>query len=202
MKKIFAALVCAMPFVANAEGIYMGLGYGQAEIDLELTNISGASLSGDDNTSKVFVGYDINDTFAVEGFYINDISNSLVGAGSTWTNAAGRAGSMPSGITELKAELSDIYGISVIGGVEVASDLRLLGKVGYYYWDYDVYADGARSTREIDDGSDMMYGVGLEYGINEQMSLRAEYEKYDGDKTKLRRATSFDIYSSNLVYRF
>ena len=200
MKKIFAALVCAMPFVANAEGMYVGLGYAHADRDSGITNVANGTLDETDNTTKFTVGYEIDDTFAVEGFYLNDAEASLSGASATWNNADGSSDNMGSS-NPITDEL-DAIGFAFIAKLDVNADLSLLGKVGYYKWDYKLSAANVHLPAYDIDDKDMMYGIGAEYKIDENVALRAEYETYKGGRNKSATDTGFDLMSASLVYKF
>ena len=69
MKKIIYFLSCVVPFAVNAEGIYAGLGFGKTTSDSGITNVSsGGTLDETDNSTKLTIGYELDDTYSVEVF--------------------------------------------------------------------------------------------------------------------------------------
>jgi len=201
-----SAFIIGITFFSSAsvaDGFYLGLGYGQTETDTGITGVgSGGTLDEDDKNYKVFAGYQINDLVAVEGFWMKDIESSLSGpVGTAFTNPDGSSDSIAAGDSPIVSNV-DAYGVSLVGNVSVSEKLKLLGKLGYYNWDYTLTGGGVHAVAYDDDGWDPMYGIGAQYDFADNLSLRAEYEIYDADWTKDKIETKFDLLSVGLMYRF
>jgi len=81
-------------------------------------------------------------------------------------------------------EQVDIYGMSLefVGRLPVNDNFSLLAKFGIFWWTVDncyfgyYYYDCTGGY--YDDGSDLTYGVGMQYDMTKNVSLRAEYQEY------------------------
>lgn len=62
----------------------------------------------------------------------------------------------------------------------VADRMSLYGKAGQVWWDVD--ADGPAGFDEHVDGSDWLYGAGLQVGLAERLALRFEYTRFELDQ--------------------
>jgi len=202
MKKFIIFLSCVVPFAVNAEGIYAGLGFGKTTSDSGITNVSsGGTLDETDNSTKLTIGYELDDTYSVEGFYINGFENRLSGdSNTTWNNADGSADSMDESnpITDEK----DAMGIAFVAKTNITNDFNVLGKIGYYKWNYKLSAAGSHLPSFDSNDKDMMYGIGAEYNIDKNVALRTEYEVFKGGRTTALTDTDFDMLSASLVFRF
>ena len=201
MKKFIIFLSCVVPFAVNAEGIYAGLGYGKITTDSGLTNVSGGTLDETDNSTKLTIGYELDDTFSVEGFYINGFEDKLSGPSSTtWNNADGSADSMDESNPIIDEK--DAMGIALVAKTDITDDFNVLGKIGYYKWNYKLSAAGSHLPSFDQNDKDMMYGIGAEYNIDKNVALRTEYEVFKGGRTTALTDTDFDMLSASLVFRF
>ena len=113
-----------------------------------------ALFDGNDTALKIFGGYRFNDNFAIEAFYTD------FGEPDDWP---------------LSIEAS-AFGASVVGIIPVAQQFELFGKIGLAAWDADFIDPFGTYS---DDGSDLTYGIGGAFIINQQASIRVEWEFYD-----------------------
>jgi OOP family OmpA-OmpF porin len=181
MKSGFAAAVllalCAGSAYAqspeNDEGLYLGLGYGAFDVqidDIEDTDNAVERIDDDDNAWKAFVGWRLNPFFAFELNYVDfgNPGDELESSGTSGDYEIEMSGFQPA-----------IYGTFPIGPIE------LFGKLGYYFYDVDL-------TIDIDDlGEDVFrsdtseeawsYGAGAGVTILDRLHLKLEYEKIDTD---------------------
>lgn len=157
----------------NDEGLYLGLGYGQFNVDIDdidETDEAIERIDDDDNAWKVFVGWRLNPYFSFELNYVDfgDPSDRLEASGSSGDYQLDLSGIQPA-----------VYGTFPLGPVE------LFGKVGYYFYDVDLSID-------LDDlGDDVFtsdtseeawsYGGGVGATILDRLHLKLEYEKIDTD---------------------
>jgi OmpA-OmpF porin, OOP family len=76
---------------------------------------------------------------------------------------------------------ADGIGVTANGYIPLTNDFSLFGKVGLLMWDVDT------NVGVSDDGTDLLYGIGVKWDLNKQLALRAEYEvaDFDGDDGSL-----------------
>ena len=113
-------------------------------------------LDDDDTGGKFFIGYQFNNYFAIEGSYydfgeFNDSGNEFA---------------------------LDGYDLGVVGILPVSNRVSLFGKVGVHEWDAE--ASGAASGLTLGaSGSDVFFGVGIDYDISNRWTIRGEIEHYE-----------------------
>lgn len=66
----------------------------------------------------------------------------------------------------------DGFKASVVGFLPVGETVDLYGKIGLYTWDADVGGIG-------DDDSDISYGVGVAWGVADNLDVNLGYDIYD-----------------------
>lgn len=148
---LITALWLGVQTAAHAEntGWYLGFNMGSADVKL---------IDESDLGYKFYGGYMLQNF----GFEL-----AFVGLGDGYT-----------------VDNVDIYGMSMqfIGRLPLGTSVSLLGKVGLFWWTvsncyygyyyYDCYGG------VYDDGSDLTYGVGMQFDLSRNLSLRAEYEEF------------------------
>lgn len=145
-----AALVLgAAAFGAQAQdtGFYAGVGAGQALVDER-------AYDDEDTAFSVFGGYQFHRNFALEVGYTDFGKLEPRGAG-----------------TDL--ELTSAYVIAV-GILPFTDKFSGYAKAGFQAWELDRAIPGLTGTAK-DDGTDPLYGVGLQYRFNDLFALRGEY---------------------------
>jgi OOP family OmpA-OmpF porin len=182
MKKIYAIAAAlslgALATTANAadvddnpSGPYVGLGWGQFNLEIDRLDDVGAAVDSvadsDDNIWKAYGGWRFNPYIAVELAYIDfgNPGDRFEGTGSDGNYRLDISGFAPY-----------VIGTIPIGPVE------LFGKVGYYFYDIDARVDFDSPGPDIDSSaseSDFLYGLGLGVTVLEHLNLRAEYEIVD-----------------------
>lgn len=149
--------------------MYVGISAGVGKHDLTFSSAATKAAHDDGTTTmSLFVGMDLNETFAIEGFYANH-------GESKFTTST----------TKIKAST---MGIAAKVGTDLTDNLRGFVKVGYHSWK-------TKSTAK-DDGTDVVYGVGVEYKINETTSVVTGYDRFTYDTSKI---TDMSI---GIKYRF
>jgi opacity protein-like surface antigen len=150
----------AIPFfaittsLANASG-YIGASDGQADIDESgFDNSTSFSLTG---------GYKFTDNFAIEVSYI-DLGDSDDDIAPVWTVEA------------------DGFDFSVVGILPVSEKVDLFAKVGAFMWDATIDEEGFGEIAS-DDGTDLSYGLGAAFKLNENFNVSLQYQMFDLDDT-------------------
>ena len=69
--------------------------------------------------------------------------------------------------------LLEQYGVAfeVVGYLPLSSNLDLMGKLGMFSWTVDV-------LNASDDGTDLTYGLGVQYDLNNRLYVRGEWEQF------------------------
>ena len=158
---------------ASAEG-YFGVGAGKAEADVD-----GIDL-GDDTGIKVFGGSKINPNFGFEISYIDFGETTLTGNGSVTLEASG-------------------FDFALMGILPAGQSVELFGKVGILMWDADatyVSVPGIGSGTVSDDGTDINFGVGINFNMSDKFTFRGSYEMFEMDDIEI------DYLSAAVLYRF
>jgi OOP family OmpA-OmpF porin len=172
VKSIFLSFIFLLTFIAPLHAVnsgwYMGFNMGSAEVD---------TINESDLGYKFYGGY-LGENFGAEFAYAG------LGDGYTSDNL-------------------DVYGLSfeLIGRLPVSSSFSLLGKFGifwwtvencdtgyyYYYCHYGIY----------DDGSDLTYGLGLQYDLNDRVSIRGEWQEFEDVS-----GSDISLLSAGILYTF
>lgn len=153
MKKSIASLIMSTALITSAPVMAQG-GFIGASIGGSYVEVDAADFKGGDTAFKIFGGYRINTNFAIEAFYTD----------------AGEPDDGP-----LSVDVS-AFGASVVGILPVGGQFELFGKLGLAAWDAD-FKDPSGTFP--DDGTDLTYGVGGAWILNQQVSIRAEWEFID-----------------------
>ncbi len=191
MKKVVLAALFAISSPVFAQG-YVGIGFGQASVDIDAGLIAGVQPSIDDTDTsfKVFGGAFINPNFGLEVGYI-DFGESSV----RWDD----------GVDYIQdtAEASALY-FAAIGALPINDRASLLVKAGFASWDLD-----ATETSSLgfggsisESGTDPMFGVGFQYDAG-NILLRAEFERFtDLGNEDTIGTTDVDVIGASAAVKF
>lgn len=190
---ISAALLCGSMTAAAGE-FYVGAGIGTSSIDVTASDFDGGSFTSDsfddsDSTFRIFAGYNLNDSIAIEAGYTDLGSYSLAGSFD------GSDPDLPAGPTSATFDVTG-WEFSAVGSLPLTEQISLLGRLGFIMWDTDVdvtTTDGSGS--DSDDGTNILYGVGGAYSFTDNLDARLEYTRYDADD-------NIDVFSASLVMKF
>jgi|CXWL01.1.fsa_nt_gi opacity protein-like surface antigen len=186
-------LALATPLaMAEGTGLYGALDIGQSDIkDACNTVAAGQSCSKTSTATRVALGYQFSPMFAGELALLN-------GAKSTFTG------------TGLTAEKKADFQLALMGTFPMANQLSLLGKFGFTH-SKNTYNEvvGANVNNREGSGLTLVLGAGVQYDINPQMAVRAQYETQgiDSDEAMItplpnEGKTNLSILSAGVVYRF
>jgi OOP family OmpA-OmpF porin len=166
IKQVMAGLLvltlCSFTGIASAGG-YVGAGAGITTVDV-CDDINGAfpGLSCDDEDTgfKIFGGYKANEHFAIEAL---------------WADLGEVSVSGPGGSLSLSV---DGFGAAAVGILPLNEKFGLFGKIGMFMWDI---SGGGLASGASDDGTDIMFGAGVNWNLTQKFGLRAEWERFDVD---------------------
>ena len=191
-------LLAALPFAAllvaddaRAQGDwYVGAALGQADIDYsasDLTSdldglgwtIEGATVDNDGTAWKIYGGWSVSDYVAVELGWV-DLGKVETRYSTTIP---------PNEIDDILADTFSVHPLTGDGFTAAAvlkwpvtDDFAVHAKAGIFAWNSDVdirvVEGGSGQVAGDDDGTDAMYGVGMEWKFSGQWSLTAEWERY------------------------
>jgi OOP family OmpA-OmpF porin len=136
---------------AQDTGFYAGVGAGQALVDER-------AYDDEDTAFSAFGGYQFHRNFALEAGYTDFGKLEPRGTG-----------------TGDDLELSSAY-LTAVGILPFTEQFSGYAKAGFQRWDLDRAIPGLTGTAK-DDGTDPVYGVGLQYRFNDLVALRGEYTR-------------------------
>jgi len=160
----------------NFDGWYAGLGIGQSNY----TDVDQDSANTRTEGWKVYAGYQFNKYLALEGGYVN------------LNDMTGRKGAVRTEIA------TDAWALSAVLSYPVTNKFSVMGKVGAAYMlaDVNTKTGTAVSVTKGNDGYEPTYGVGINYALFDNLSLRAEWDRYD------RSDMNIDLVSAGMAVKF
>lgn len=204
MKKAFflavsLAAMLALPTFAFGQlkpfpsGLYVGGAVGQSKAR---DACDGVPISCDDSDTgwKIFIGYQFNDYFAVEGGYV-DFGKA-------------KANGTITGVTVSASAEANSWELVGVAGWPFTPQFSVYGKAGLHRWDLDVTATGSVPGFSVtasgsDKGTDFTFGLGAKYSITQNIIVRAEWQRYkDVGSDNTGGKSDIDLLSLGLLYRF
>ncbi|MGD9843050.1 MAG: porin family protein [Steroidobacteraceae bacterium] len=168
---IIPALAQSATPQANPSGPYVGVGWGQMNLDLHNLSDVGTATSkivkADDNAWKLFAGWRLNSYLAFEAAYID------FGQPGDRFDSSGSNGNY-------KVELNG-FAPYIIGSIPLGN-AELFAKAGSYFYDVNVLVDldnPGPDIRSSHSRNDFLYGGGIGYTFMDHLHVRAEYEVVD-----------------------
>ncbi|MCF6219891.1 MAG: porin family protein [Robiginitomaculum sp.] len=122
-------------------------------------------------------GYNFAENFGVEaeaGLGIADKSDTLLGV-------------------DVKTGVNFSVGAFGVGRVPLGENFNIFGRVGYHYSEVEAKAGNFNA---IDHADGIAFGGGIEYMLDDNNGIRAEYTSYDGD------GGSLDAFGVSYVRKF
>jgi OOP family OmpA-OmpF porin len=217
--KIAAAVALAcLSSVALAQskpadsGWYIGASVGGSSTDVSDSDLASSatylgtlgvtgitySKSETDTGYKLFLGYQFNPNFGLEGGYAN--------LGEFDAKFNGTYLGVPGTITA-KADV-DAWFLDVVGTAPLSREFSIFGKIGYNSVRADAtgtvsWAGFTNSISESNTNSGVHFGVGATYAFTPQVVGRLEWERFTGVKaTSQGSDKDVDLWSVGLQVRF
>lgn len=190
MREILIASVMALGGVlattqASAQA-FVGGSIGQSDIDDEITTnlIDSGTVDGKDTAWKIFGGYMFNRHFGLEAAYVD------LGEVSYSGSFGGAA------VTGGKVEITG-FNVAAIGSYPVNEQFSVFGKLGFFLWDAEASdTTGGVPFSAKDDGTDLSWGVGVNYNFTRNLGVRAEWEMFESSDA------DGSLLSLGIVWRF
>ena len=166
------ALAASLAATQASAQAFVGGSFGQSDIDEEITTalIDSGTVDAKDTGWKIFGGYMFNRHFGVEAAYLNlgEVSYS------------GTFGGLP--VTGGKVELTG-FNIAALGSYPLSEQFSVFGKLGLFIWDAEASdTTGGAPFSATADGTDLSFGVGVNYNFTRNLGLRAEWEMFKTDE--------------------
>jgi OOP family OmpA-OmpF porin len=163
MKKIILALITySFALTAHAEGTYLGAGTTSSRYDVNINFDSFINhMSSTSVSAKLFAGYELDKTWAIETGYAD------LGSISTDWAFSGRRGTAKLGVQS--------FYVAGKGTASFNNQFSLFGKLGMAHSKFKQsgFPSGGDETKTG------LYGsVGAEYALNKQTGLSLEWERY------------------------
>ena len=155
----------ALPLRAEAADPtgYVGAGLGLVSIPSADGTVDGTSFDGTDTSlfaGSIYGGARLNEVVAIEVGYMKSANGDV------------KIGNVDTG---LDYGVTTLYG-AVVARIPTDGDLTPFAKLGMHRWDLDVSVEsgGERISASID-GTDLLFGGGVDFALAESWSIRAEY---------------------------
>ena len=162
-----ATVYSNMAFAWDVNKPYVRAAVGQFNYDGPTSgNVNGIFVEVDDDTIGLdgMVGFPFSDNVAIEGgfSYLTE---------ADWSATDGRTS--VSGTVDAYA-----WTVATVLRLPISNNFGILGKIGAYRWEVELTATGTGVSIE-DDDTDVLYGVGADFKINQFVSFVAGYDKYN-----------------------
>jgi|GEM_PF-1327738 OOP family OmpA-OmpF porin len=177
--------------------VYVGVSAGLASMDTGVDAVTGtATLDESDLGLKGLIGANVNEWFAVEGFYANFGTASLTGNNGDTFIANGTTFTFSANNVNIELEGST-FGFGGVVMLPIHETIVPFGRIGMHYWDMSVTATSSAGNATLtDDGFDPFLGGGIQFNITENIALRAEYELFKFDDENV------ELVTGGLIFRF
>lgn len=166
---LLLCVVGVFPTAQAQQNAYIGVGFGQSDVDDSAADglITSGTVDGEDSGLKIFGGLELNKNLSLEISYI-DLGE---------TTYSGSFFGTP--VTNGKIEITGLN-FGIVGMLPVNPSLSVLGRVGFFVWDADASdITGGIPFSASDDGTDLSFGFGVNYNFTKQIGARAEWERFD-----------------------
>ena len=209
MKKVILILVCFIFLtgiaIAQETKWYFGAGYGLSDVDTGVSGLTGtATLDEEDSGFKFFGGFQFNKFVGVEIAYVDfgeaelrgNNGDTFVVDGVTYQFTASNA-SIDAEATAFVIETVLSLPLGDVSGNDFLNYLTPFLKVGVHFWDieYSISASNLTTTTADDDGTDLVFGAGIDFNLFKNVGLRAEWERFMFDD-------EIDLFSGSIVTKF
>ncbi|MEE8077979.1 MAG: porin family protein [Pseudomonadales bacterium] len=171
---LLLVLVGSLAHADDQKGFYAGSGAGLYYVDFDDMDYDESAAS-----IRIFGGYQLNEYVSFEAGYASlfETSADVLGAdididGNSWD-------------------------ISVRPTMPLTDNMRVYGIIGFTRYEFDISISALGvSASDDDSGSDLMYGFGGMFDINDSWSLRGEWTTVDVDDA------DFGMLSISATYNF
>jgi hypothetical protein len=167
-KAAFWVLALVFSVSAHADR-YLAISLGTAEPD---------DSEGIEDDSAFIIGYGLKDSEHF-GYQISYVDLGELKANDAFI-AELNVGNPP-GLTLEESSISITgFDLSVLGFIPLSDKALMHGRIGLYIWNAEFLFETNRGGFTVDDdGNDLSFGVGLDFGLSERASLTFGYDQYE-----------------------
>ncbi len=173
--------------LAQDAGWYAGFNLGESQAKIQREGIDGTLLANgfftnsitdedQDLAAKILGGYSFNRFFAVEGSYFN------LGKFGSITETQRLLPPTNPAYTMFGESTVEGFGLDLVGTWPITQQFAAFARVGFNYaWveeDFGVGVPAALFAERDEKDINEKFGVGLQYNVSDNVSLRAEIERY------------------------
>ena len=177
---IAVALLTSISGGANAGGQFYGaIDFGQSRLNGFCDAMAGtATCKETDSAFRGSLGYQVMPNFALEAGYGNYGTAVATGGGLT-----------------VEGEVTSLQ-VSAIGSYPIDKNFSVTGKLGMALSTLKANASfGGNSASADDDDTDLVFGAGVRYNINEAVGIRGQFERINNDD-------AIDFLSVGVIFNF
>ena len=195
MKKILTAVSLCLLATSTAfaqtgpekNPFYFGLSGGQTKIDTGVSGLTGtATLDEKDTGYKIFGGLKFDSIWSAELQYVDFGKASLKGNNGDQFRYEGTLYQFTANNVEVALKAKS-YGAALLAGYDVNKFIRPYAKVGLHHWrSTESATSDAGNVAISDSGTDLFYGLGLQFSFNDRIAARIEAEQYKFDSSKVQ----------------
>lgn len=179
MKKIAIALLLSaatVPALASTSDMYVGFRGGKAKTNIDNNSFNNSTVTSSNPTGwGVFVGYEFDSNYAIEGEYLN---LGEIKAGDSTAKSTG-------------------VSLSGIGSIPLNQHFSLFGKLGFAMITGE---PGGAYVGDKNKSQAWTYGLGAQFNLNASTALRLAWDKYKFNDSGLHGDASFT--SAGVLFKF
>lgn len=165
-----------------------GLGFGKHNDTCKESFINSIDCDDAGFAWKAYGGARLSPMFGIEGGYRN-----LGDAKLTGTDGSGNS-------VSLEKEIAG-FDVEAVGFFPVSNEIEVFGKAGLMHWEQDVVkSETVKTTTSKDSGTSLLLGAGAQYKMNENTSLRAEWERVFGVGGSTTSETDVDMLTAGITF--
>jgi OOP family OmpA-OmpF porin len=185
MKKLIVALIATTAAIGAAQAqttqtqprAYVGVGIATADhVNSSVGGLNNVDSDGYKPSAKIFGGYEFDQNWGVEAGY-TDLRNSDFNYSANGVNGTGRT-------------KGNSYYVAGKYNYPVNDQFAVYGKLGLQHSERKLES-AVLNLKDTDTGA---YGaVGVQYNLNQQVALTAEYERYGKSKAFGAKADAWTV---------
>ena len=216
MKKIVLVLMAALGLACASTAFAVGQGWyvlgaigqtpgngNQSTLDAALTSVGASGYTSSLSTPVIFnldIGYQLNQSFAIEGGYIGSTSETYRASGGNLIDPVSTSARM-SGWTLVAVGILPLDDQFDFMGLPLPDHFSLLGKIGVSGISDSATVSGPGGSTSVDGTrDDLTYGVGLQYDFSDATSMRLCLDSYNVGTSSVSSRSS--VWTLGMAFQF
>jgi len=190
---------------AQDQGLYIGGSIGQSRANdvggcsdiFDIVN--SCSVKTTDTGWRLFAGYQINQSVAIEGSYLD--------LGTFTISGSGRIAGTPVFANASGSDKATGFSLDAVGTLPINAQFGLIGRIGVFAWTLDASATASgggisASASDKPTGTSLDYGVGVKYDLDGNIGIRGEFQRFTKIGNDTTGKSDIDLISASILYRF